>query len=88
MKMNGARLDALSMHPDDEYDCENYKRHSLMILDSECHYRQLFFKDSDTAPKVVMSKDIKGTGKMESIINYLEVNPWASLTGDTRGFTV
>jgi hypothetical protein len=49
-KINNAKLLALQMLPQDNFDEDNYRQHSMLIMDSQCNYQQLDFIDSDSEP--------------------------------------
>lgn len=87
-KFGQTKMMALSIKPQSDYDADNYKSHSLMMLDSKGIYQQLYFQDADSEPVIKMQRSIAKNSQFDAIMTYMNVNPWPMMIGDDRGMTV
>jgi hypothetical protein len=52
-KLNGAKLLVLEMLPQDNFDEDNFKPHSMLMIDSHYNYTQVDFTDASSEPSKV-----------------------------------
>jgi hypothetical protein len=57
----------MSLLPDEVYNQENFRKHSIMVLDSEGYLSQFAFSDLDSNPKQIMQKNLHSHDRIEKI---------------------
>lgn len=71
-KYGSTKILGMILNHDKIYDSENFKKHSLMVLDKSGGYNQYYFLDSDSEPKTLMTQNIASHEIFDNVVSYLE----------------